>query len=510
MRLWAVPTAGKSHKTDGVRPFQLPIRLPEFILQRCRSIGMSHDEIAALCMECDKRRPGAQPSFVHGLLKVQVGAHFEGHLTEGWGRECEFLREYFASTTDAYCIRIEEAWVVPVWEQKPEIDSVVRKRHRQNNLRGERLQVTSLRKGADQHLRLVASWAAPRSADMLSLQPAASVGAPVFQTMCDILGLDFDSLSVPFLKIPPLIWKLISHNMWTELVSLARWPIDNDEGMAFSADSLPPDWVGRFAGKHDIDDGQELLSHNMADHVIGVVRAEAASRLDRFPDDEERAGERMHLERLVGSLRSHQRAIDSSSIDRRGFKLQHTSGILVQQVLASLDLRSRATLRRTANACLQACLPGDIGSLLQPWVEKIVCSPSGLQRSRVSLDLALLKFHQKQVNCLGRILRYGWGDGTFMRGCEWYNTRYRFISESDVVALARASKWLTKHPAVGPSPDVNEGEEMDAGRAADDDEDADDEDAGFVPDSDAGVGPDELCFLRAGFRGKCLISVESG
>lgn len=233
----------------------MPTRLPEFVVQRCVSIGMSPGEIAELHTSRDRHHRDTEAPYatVQGLVHVSLGPCYDGPLTEGWDHECEFLQDFFAQAADAYCIRVERVWSIPEWEEAPEVKSLTRKKHWHNDgLRGDAIETKGARRIPADALRGIGAWVDPDVVDTVSLQLCCpgSVSAPSFQTARDILGPSVDTLRVPFLRVPELVWRLLRKGLWKKLVSLARWPISDADGFTFSTASLPPEWVAKMRGEH--------------------------------------------------------------------------------------------------------------------------------------------------------------------------------------------------------------------------------------------------------------------
>ena len=146
MWLWAVPEiegTQERRSVAGRADFRLPTLLPDFVLQRCRAAGLDDAAVQQLVKGANHRD---EHITMHGLLQVELGPHFTDCLDASWSMESQFLQSFFADAADAFCIRVVAVWVIPDWEDRPKAQSLVRKRHRWNRMRGGSFDVATASK----------------------------------------------------------------------------------------------------------------------------------------------------------------------------------------------------------------------------------------------------------------------------------------------------------------------------------------------------------------------------
>lgn len=120
----------------------------------------------------------------------------------------------------------------------------------------------------------------------------------------------------------------------------------------------------------------------------------------------------------------------------------------VRQILSAMDLRNRGCLKRHAKKFI-LCFPEALRPPLEIWTDKAMASKSKLNRGQLFLDIAMLVFHHQRLCKLGPTYRYAWGDASTKGDLEVYNVRYRYLPQSEAVALARSWKWLCLHEPEG-------------------------------------------------------------
>ncbi|CAK9110214.1 Uncharacterized protein SCF082_LOCUS51195 [Durusdinium trenchii] len=152
---------------------------------------------------------------------------------------------------------------------------------------------------------------------------------------------------------------------------------------------------------------------------------------------------RLELSILVDALQGHSASLQPAQT--RAHKLLSFPDKFIRQILAGMDLRSRARLKQHATKFVE-CLPDAVKPSLDAWVSQTFGGRSSLQNGHLFMDLALLLFHRSVLDSVGgQIYVFAWGDSSKKGQLDMYNTRHRWMAVDRSVELARGFRWLCNH-----------------------------------------------------------------
>ena len=236
-----------------------------------------------------------------------------------------------------------------------------------------------------------------------------------------------------------MIADLMFAGTWHDLVVLARW---THPFIVSLCQSLDPEWIQNFKGKHAEVAPPDAIDATTVDSVVSSFRKAIPNILASVADAEQVKALRMEFSGCVEAMQAHAASLRPQT--RQTHHLIALPESFARQVLAGLDLRSRSSLKRHAAKFIE-CLPEGFRPSLHVGAEDRFASSTSLVSGQLYLDLAMLVFHRKRMSSIGQVFIFAWGDSTTKGHLDMYNTRHRWLPADRSVDLARAFRWLCSH-----------------------------------------------------------------
>ena len=398
---------------------------------------------------------------LRGVALVRPQSPFQNELSQGWPDEClGYKYALHGEALDSYNMTVQDAFAFPPWEEKPCLSRVAFPRLHHSK-KGSRVRWTECLVSGVSHKKspvyLIMDWCVGHAvasnkavANLNVFQPASEHKG--FMPLGQAIGLDseaaLDLKKCYVLCLPARLLFSLLCGACRQFPVLARWTHPSCPPLTAG---LPEQWLKSIvlscqervepAIKEEVmtcGDAQKLYSclRNLGQQIVGATLDEDVAR-----------GWTFEVNHLLRCLRNHMYSLQvlryPSAPKIQGVKFPSDS--LVQQVLASLDLRNRRLLQDHAKKFV-GMLPHALQPFLHSWVSAKVASGSTLVRSELMLDIALQLLHRRRLSESGEILKFAWGDAADKWNLQIYNARYRWMRKSDCVQLGRAWRFLCKHP----------------------------------------------------------------
>ena len=417
--------------------FRIPNQMPAFVKQKLQGVNFFGQP----------NQSEGERLFLRGLVSLKPGSVYQDNITPGWSQEAFFLHEnLFQRPEDAYTLQAQSCFAFEEWESKPYILKRARRPHHANALLPGGVKVCGQRV-KQSYVFYIQEWGFEETRDSdqvavfvegLSVKKAGSQNS---QTVLEAIKASGpEMLQFPVLLYPRFLCSLLFANVWTDCVLLARWTHPHIEPLC---QHLPAEWVASRKGE---DRGSILsgcLDAAVVEKVVQSFRVAVPYMLARELDEDQCSAMRLELSILVDALQGHSASLQPAQT--RAHKLLSFPDKFIRQILAGMDLRSRARLKQHATKFVE-CLPDAVKPSLDAWVSQTFGGRSSLQNGHLFMDLALLLFHRSVLDSVGgQIYVFAWGDSSKKGQLDMYNTRHRWMAVDRSVELARGFRWLCNH-----------------------------------------------------------------
>lgn len=418
--------------------FMVPARLPDFVSARLKCIRYE-----APCV------PENRDVSLRGLVLLEAGSVYQDSVSVGWSEESHFLqRELFQGALDAFRLQVKSCYAVQDWEALPLVCKRARRSHRHNSMRSGGVKAAG---GVSAWVLNIQTWEIEGVNDSdyvaercgnLSVNKA---GCPdevlsVSNLFDEVPGLQPSLQSLPVILVPDFLLGLFFAGAWHDMVLLARWTHPEIKELCIP---WPEGWLEERMGKHADPKPPVPLDALSLEKLLRIFRSAVPHILATQLDDEQAAAARLELCTAAEAIQAHFASLQPVHRDSR--KLLDLPEKFIHQILASLDLKSKARLKEHAKKFVN-CLPEAIVPSAAAWVEKTFASQTSLSSGHVYLDMAMLLVHRLRTEA-SNMFMYAWGDSSQKGGLDVYNTRHRWLLADSIVMLARGFRWLCLHQA---------------------------------------------------------------